>query len=284
MKKISKTEIDNLIEKFTNKTLPKSEWNHEAHIMVAIWHNLNYEFEKALALVKSKIISYNEAVGTLNTNTAGYHESLTIFWMIYTKNYLIENNHLSPEEVYHQFLNSESSNKNIGLEYYSTDKLFSVHARKKWINGDVQKICLIRNPNTPSHFNLTDDEFETAFRDCTLDPKLFTHEAHLRLAWIHIEKYGIQKAVDNICHQILDYVTHLNATDKYNKTLTVAAIKAVRHFADKSASDHFSDFILEFPRLQYNFKTLIAKHYGFDIFNSEAAKKEYIAPDLLPFE
>jgi len=155
MKRISKTDIDNLVEKFTNKTLPKSEWNHEAHIKVAIWHNRNYEFEKALTLVKSKIIAYNEAVGTLNSDTSGYHETLTIFWMIYTKNYLIENNHLSSEEVYHKFLNSKDSIKNITLDYYSTDKLFSVYARQKWINGGLQKIFLIRNPNTQSHFNLT---------------------------------------------------------------------------------------------------------------------------------
>jgi len=31
----------------------------------------------------------------------------------------------------------------------------------------------------------------------------FSHEAHLRLARIHITRYGIEKAVDNITRQLL---------------------------------------------------------------------------------
>jgi hypothetical protein len=40
------------------------------------------------------------------------------------------------------------------------------------------------------HFSLTDIEFENQFENGTLKPELFSHEAHVRLAWIHIKKYG----------------------------------------------------------------------------------------------
>jgi len=76
----------------------------------------------------------------------------------------------------------------------------------------------------------------------------------------------------------------LNATDKYNKTLTIAAIKSVSHFIQKSKSENFQDFIQEFPRLKNNFKSLIAQHYQIDIFNSNKAKSEFLKPDLLPFK
>ena len=120
--------------------------------------------------------------------------------------------------------------------------------------------------------------------NCTLSTSIFSHEAHLRLAWINIDKYGIENAEINIQNQLKKYVNFIGAEDKYNTTLTIAAIKAVYHFMLKSESDNFRDLIAEFPTLKYNFKELMAFHYGFDIYTSVDAKKEYLAPDLLPFD
>ena len=135
-----------------------------------------------------------------------------------------------------------------------------------------------------THFDLTNEQFESAFETNILDPKLFTHEAHLRLAWIHIHKYGIDTAIKNITSQLLNYTRHVGADDKYNETVTVAAAKAVYHFMLKSKSTNFKDFILEYPRLKFNFKELLGQHYGFDVFSSEEAKSSFLAPDLLPFD
>ena len=68
-----------------------------------------------------------------------------------------------------------------------------------------------------SYKELTDLEFENQFKDCTLNPELFTHEAHLRLTWIHINKYGAEKAESSIPSQIIAYVTSLGG--KINITL-----------------------------------------------------------------
>lgn len=43
----------------------------------------------------------------------------------------------------------------------------------------------------------------------------------------------------------------------------------------KSNSDNFKEFIIEFPQLNNNFKELMNCHYGFDIYNSEKAKTEF---------
>lgn len=134
------------------------------------------------------------------------------------------------------------------------------------------------------HFNLTDTEFEEQFENGSLDPALFSHEAHLRLAWIHLKKYGREKAVQNICSQLVNYVNMLGASGKYNKTLTVAAINAVYHFMQRYGADNFENFIAEFPRLKYNFKDLVAAHYKKDIYTSALAKNEFLLPDLLAFD
>tara|TARA_R110002050_G_scaffold223631_2_gene359483 strand:+ start:1005 stop:1418 length:414 start_codon:yes stop_codon:yes gene_type:complete len=135
-----------------------------------------------------------------------------------------------------------------------------------------------------NHFKLTDSEFEQKFINCELIPSDFTHEAHLRLAWINIKKYGIAQAELNIQNQLQTFVEFVGAKDKYNITLTLAAIKAVYHFIFKSNSDNFKSFIAEFPRLKYNFKALMDCHYGFDIYNSEKAKTQFLEPDLIRFD
>lgn len=134
------------------------------------------------------------------------------------------------------------------------------------------------------HFSLTDSEFEQQFENCTLNPEIFSHEAHLRLAWIHIRKYGLETAIQNVSRQLIQFVDSVGASNKYNHTLTIAAIKAVSHFINKSSSGNFRDFIEEFPRLKFNFKDLMDFHYKVDIFNSDKAKQEFIEPDLVPFD
>jgi hypothetical protein len=135
-----------------------------------------------------------------------------------------------------------------------------------------------------NHLELTDLQFEQQFADCKIDPALFSHEAHLRLAWIHIDKYGIDTAVTNICAQLKSFVQFLGVPEKYNETVTVAAIRAVYHFKLKSSTDNFHDFIAENPRLKMNFRELLAQHYKTDIFNSVKAKRRFIKPELLPFD
>jgi hypothetical protein len=135
-----------------------------------------------------------------------------------------------------------------------------------------------------SHVEFTDEEFEQRFQNCLIEPEIFSHEAHLRLAWIHIKKYGSGIAIDNICNQLKRYVEFLGVTEKYNETVTVAAIKAVHHFILKTPANSFTEYISENPRLKDNFKELLCHHYLTDIFNSQEVKKKYLEPELLPFD
>lgn len=136
---------------------------------------------------------------------------------------------------------------------------------------------------TKDHWSLSDGEFESQFERYTLKPAMFSHEAHIRLAYIHIEKYGLEQAEINMCTQIQGFANSLGGGDKFNKTVTVAAVKTVNHFMEKASSTNFKDFINEFPRLITKFKDLLEQHYGYNIFSDEKAKKDYIEPDLLPF-
>lgn len=134
-----------------------------------------------------------------------------------------------------------------------------------------------------AHYQLSDLEFERQFASCELNSSIFNHEAHLRLAWIYINSYGLDEAEKRIQQQLQNYVTALGAKDKYNTTLTIAAVRIVGHFMKKWDAKNFSNFITTFPQLKDDFKSLITSHYSFDVFNLEKAKAEFLEPDIKPF-
>jgi hypothetical protein len=108
------------------------------------------------------------------------------------------------------------------------------------------------------HYSLGDEEFERQFGECTLDPTWFTHEAHLRLAWIHVTRYGLHPAIGNICAQLRQFVVYAGAADKYDETLTIAAIRVVAQLARQSQASRFMDFMSEYPQLKTDFRSLTA--------------------------
>ena len=134
------------------------------------------------------------------------------------------------------------------------------------------------------HYQFTDDEFEKQFKFGLLHPSYFSHEAHLRLAWIHITKYGLENAIENVTSQLKSYTDIHGVRTKYNETVTVAAVRAVFHFILTSETTDFRGFLRENPRLNFDFKKLLGYHYAFNIFNSDKAKNKYLEPDLLPFD
>ncbi len=134
----SQSSITNFIQQFQNCTLPKEQWTHQAHLVVALHYNWHYDFEEALSLVKNAIYQYNEAVGTANTSTSGYHETLTIFWMIHAKNFLLQGDFKDLATACQEYTKEEISSKKIPLAYYSKDLLFSIEARQQWQNGDLK--------------------------------------------------------------------------------------------------------------------------------------------------
>ena len=134
-----------------------------------------------------------------------------------------------------------------------------------------------------NHRLLSDDEFEIKFFYRDIKDEDFTHEAHIRLAWIHISKYGLKQAVKNIQLQISAFAKAQNS-NIYNDTVTVAAVKIVNHYMLLSTTKNFTDFIKEYPELNTGFKEILATYYSYNVFKSIKAKNHYIAPDLKHFE
>ncbi|GGG94257.1 hypothetical protein GCM10011416_09470 [Polaribacter pacificus] len=134
-----------------------------------------------------------------------------------------------------------------------------------------------------AHWTLSDAQFEDQFTFGTFKPLWFSHEAHLRLAWMYITKYGVQKAFEMYKSQLLAFAVKHLAKNKFNLTVTYASIKVVAGYCERSNSSNFKDFLQEFPELKTNFKELLSAHYSINIFSDSVAKQQILEPDLVPF-
>ena len=110
------------------------------------------------------------------------------------------------------------------------------------------------------HTQFTDAEFEQKFSDTSLLKKQFTHDAHLRLAWIHVSKYGEQQAIINLTSQIKAYVSKLGLAHKYVENTTIAAVQLVNSRYVRQPITSYSEFINSNPDLRTHFQELIQEY------------------------
>ncbi|MFA5298846.1 MAG: hypothetical protein WC389_11630 [Lutibacter sp.] len=120
---------------------------------------------------------------------------------------------------------------------------------------------------------LSDNELLEQLENCSLKPELFTHETMLRLAWILIQKHGLEVAIvkNNIIKE--RYFKTALKSDKFNKTLTRAYAEILYYFMRKTNTNDFNKLLREFPRLRYDFKKLVKTHYGYNILKEHRTEE-----------
>lgn len=132
----SEKEITQLATAFTNQTLDKNKWTHEAHLTVAIWHLRNYDLFEATCLLRSGIISYNLSTGSKNTGTEGYHETLTLFWIAVIDFFVKRETNETLLNTCNNFLHSPLADKALPFYFYEKQSILSAEARAYFIPSD----------------------------------------------------------------------------------------------------------------------------------------------------
>jgi hypothetical protein len=133
------------------------------------------------------------------------------------------------------------------------------------------------------HRKLDNDAFELAFANKEFRPGWFTHEAHIRLAFIHIKKYGYTRALSNIREQIRGFAENLGIYDKYHDTVTVAAVIMTAEAMENTKHSSFQLFIEHDGAYLLNFKDLLNEYYSYNLFKDQKSRTHWVAPDKRSF-
>jgi hypothetical protein len=122
------------------RTLPKAEWTHHAHLRAGLWHVLHHGPFVALDLLRARISAYNTSVGTANTDSSGYHETITRFYVVVIDRFLATvDRTLEVDELARQLI-ERYGDRRLLQHYYSESRLFSVEARRSWVEPDLRPI------------------------------------------------------------------------------------------------------------------------------------------------
>ena len=125
-------------EGFLARTLPREEWTHEAHLAATTYLLLRdpeIELDKDLT---GLIRRYNESVGGVNSDSEGYHDTITRVFLHGIRLFLSEAGlDASLHELVNALLRSPMGRRDWPLRFYSRDHLLSVAARRHFIPPDV---------------------------------------------------------------------------------------------------------------------------------------------------
>lgn len=133
-------EIVNLVKAFQNCTLPRSEWTHQAHLIIALWYLTHYSRLEAIKCIRERIQNYNNALGIKTTKDSGYHETITLFWVKIMFQYLTVKGKNSSLVDLVNGLSQYNENPRLPLAYYSSDRLMSWQARQNWVEPDLKSL------------------------------------------------------------------------------------------------------------------------------------------------
>ena len=119
-------------------TLPKPEWTHAAHFACALWLMRRRPELDLAARMPGFIRAYNEATNTPNTDTGGYHETITQASLRGATAVLSAHRPTMPlHEVLDDLMATRLGDRDWMLAYWTRERLFSVQARRQWVEPDI---------------------------------------------------------------------------------------------------------------------------------------------------
>ena len=134
-------ELEDLVRRFVERTLPKPEWTHAAHLAVGMWHVCRYGRDDALLRLRRDITRLNESHGTVNSATGGYHETITRAYVHLLDAFAARDADKTVAQRVTALLNDPLADKKALLRFYSRDRLESVQARLGWAEPDLAPLA-----------------------------------------------------------------------------------------------------------------------------------------------
>ena len=121
-------------------SLPKSAWTHEAHLAACTWLLLERADVVPERDLPGIIRAYNVAVGVVNDDTQGYHETLTQLYIRAVRSFIADDPAGGLLETVNALLASDLGRRDWPLTRYSPARLFSAAARRAWTDPDLAAI------------------------------------------------------------------------------------------------------------------------------------------------
>jgi adenylate kinase family enzyme len=135
------TMLDDLGARFERCAIPAKEWTHAAHLVVGLWHVHRYGQDDALVRLRRGIRRLNESHGGVNSETNGYHETITAVYVQLLAQFLESSGTaLSLDMRAIDLLAGPLAGRDMLFTFYSRERLMSTAARLGWVEPDLASV------------------------------------------------------------------------------------------------------------------------------------------------
>ena len=122
-------------------TLSREEWTHEAHLAATTFLVLKHPEIDLGTELRGIISRYNESVGTVNSDSSGYHDTITHAYLRGIRLFLAEADIGRPTHtLVNEMLMSPMGRRDWPLRFWSKERLMSVEARRSWVEPDLAEM------------------------------------------------------------------------------------------------------------------------------------------------
>jgi hypothetical protein len=136
-------DLDEAARRFESCQISKAEWTHQAHLAIGMWHVYTYGPDDALKRLRVGIRRLNDSHGTPNTETNGYHETITRAYVDVLSLFLAASDNSIPLAArVVQLLSGPLAARDVLLRFYSRELLMSKRARAEWVEPDITPISM----------------------------------------------------------------------------------------------------------------------------------------------
>ncbi len=136
----TRDEIDDFIAAFEARTLPRERWTHGAHLLTGACYVHDLGEEAAANRMRERVAAYNLAVGGQNTATAGYHETVTVFWIKLLARTLEQWRPIERVAFARRAVAEFEPRRGIFAEFYDFDVVASMDAGRTWIAPSLKTL------------------------------------------------------------------------------------------------------------------------------------------------
>jgi hypothetical protein len=129
--------------------------------------------------------------------------------------------------------------------------------------------------------NDEDEEFLLSFEQCSLSGKCLTHSAHIRMAWLQMERSDtFEQALERIRTGLKVFNSSVKTTVPYHETITVAFARIIHGRRLEGKVQTWQEFLVQNNDLLS--KNFLAQYYSPDLLLSTEARHQFIEPDRQP--
>lgn len=137
----TETELNEFVDAFESCTLPKREWTHAAHLAIGAHYAMACDATEAMTRLRQGIRRLNESHGVENSDTGGYHETITRFWLTVVRRFLCEHEAKGPKatrvERVAVVVKAFEGERGLFRPHWTFDIVSSTEARRRWIEPDA---------------------------------------------------------------------------------------------------------------------------------------------------